>query len=313
MVAMGRVVVSGIDAAQAVEDVARIRSDKARVIAEMADLASRNDIRLLAAGGPVFVAQGLSSPWVWRYATVIVDPARYYDFVRLMLDSGWTLVPPKRGSSALPSAAASFSRQDWAVDLHVYAAFPGLYAPPQYIFDLFWTRRQAMTLHGTEVHTVDRLVTIMLAVHERLGDKPHSPMAQSNNSYLLSQFRTTLTSGDKTRLRALTKELGAGEPMRQLFVALDIDPGVIVLPPESYAKWRLGLAHVGPSLIVLLALVECPSRWRMVWTGLRQSPGTVFRAFVGLPSALWLLAGVRRRTWTKFLVDQGLAERKPRR
>jgi hypothetical protein len=302
--------VSGVDAAQAVDDVAKVRSDKARVIASLAGLARRNDIRLLAAGGPVFVAQGLISPWVWRFVTVAVDPGRFHDFVRVALESGWKLVPPKKGSTALPTATVSFSCQDWAVGLHVYAAFPGFYAPPQDVFDLLWKRRQTMPVHGTQVLTVDRLVTVMLAVNDRLADKPRSARSESNKSFLLAQFHSTFTPGDKSRLRALTKELGAGEPMRPLFVALGIDPGSIVLPPESYAKWRLGLPVVGPSLVALLALVECPPQWRMIqtWRVLRQSPGTVISAAIGLPRALWLLAGVRKRIWKEFLADQGLTE-----
>ncbi|MDQ1549541.1 MAG: hypothetical protein QOD27_1199 [Microbacteriaceae bacterium] len=311
----GQVVVSGVDATSAGEGITRIRSDKARITANVSRLASEHGIRLLAAGGPVFVAQGLISPWVSRFVAVIVDPARFHDFVRIALESGWTLVPPKKGSTLLPSVTVSLSRNDWAVDLRVYSTFPGFYAPPQNVFDLLWNRRQTMLVHGIQVRTVDRLVTIMLAVHDRLGDQPRSPRAQSNKSYLLAQFHSGLTEGDRSRLRALTEELGAGEPMRQLFVALDMDPGGVVLPPESYAKWRLGLPTVGPALIALLALVECPPKSRMIQTlcVLRQSPGTVFRAVIGFPRAIWLLAGVRRRLWKDILVDQGLSEPELRR
>jgi hypothetical protein len=303
--------VSGLNAAPVVDDIVKIRSDKARVTASLARLASKNDIRLLAAGGPVFVAQGLISPRVSRFVTVVVDPARFRDFVRVAMESGWTLVPPKRGSMALPFASVSFSSRDWAVDLRVHAGFPGFYAPPLDVFDLLWNRRQTMLVNGTRVRTVDRLVTIMLSIHDRLGEKPNSLRAQSNKSFLLAQFRSTLTPGDKSRLSALTTELGAGEPMRPLFDALGMDPGEIVLPPESYAKWRLGLSAVGPATVALLALTECPSKSRMTrtWRVLRQSPGTVFRAIVGLPRALWLVAGTRRRLWKKFLADQGIAER----
>lgn len=306
---------SGISPASVVEDVAKIRSDKARVTANLARLASKNDIRLLTAGGPVFVAHGLISPWVWRFVTVVVDPARFHDFVRVVLESGWKLVPPTRGSTSLPAAAVRFSFRGWAVDLHVYAAFPGFYTPPQDVFDLLWNRRQAMEIHGTRVRAVDRLVTIMLSVHDRLGDKPNSLRAQSNKSFLLAQFRSTLTPGDKSGLSALTIELGAGEPMRPLFVALDIDPGEIVLPPESYAKWRLGLPAVGPATVALLALIECPPKSRMIrtWRVLRQSPYTVLLAVVGLPRAIWLVAGARQRVWKGFLANQGLMEHEPRR
>jgi hypothetical protein len=299
---------SGVDPAHVVADVAKIRSDKARVTASVASLAHKNDIRLLTAGGSVFVAQGLISPWVWRFVTVIVDPERFHDFVRVVMESGWTLIPPAKGSASLPTATVKFSSRDWTVDLHVFAAFPGFYAAPQDVFNLLWTGRQGMQIHDTPVHAVDRLVTIMLSVHDRLGEKPNSLRAQSNKTFLLAQYRSTLTPEDKSRLSALTTELGAGEPMRPLFVALGIDPGEIVLPPESYAKWRLGLPTVGPATIALLALLECPSKSRMIrtWRVLRQSPSTVIRAVFGLPRAVWLLTGTPQRLWNEFLADQGL-------
>jgi hypothetical protein len=298
---------SGINSAP-VEDVVKVRSDKAKVTASLARLASKNDIRLLAAGGPVFVAQGLISPRVSRFVTVVVDPARFHDFVRVALESGWKLVPPTRGSASLPTATATFGCPGWAVDLHAYAAFPGFYTSPQDVFDLLWNRRQTMQIQGTPVRTVDRLITIMLSVHDRLGDRANIHRTQSNKSFLLAQYRSALTPEELSRLRSLTTELGAVESMRSLFDALDIDPGEIVLPPESYARWRLGLPTVGPATIALLALIECPSKSRMsrTWRVLRQSPSTVIRAVFGLPRALWLLAGTRRRLWGELLADQGL-------
>jgi hypothetical protein len=283
-------------------DVARVRTDKARVLAAVAGLAAEHGIRVLAAGGPVFASQGLISPRLSRSASVIVDIASLGEFTSLLFRAGWTVSPLVRRVAVLPSVVLALENSEWVVNLHIYTAFPGFYIDPTRAFAILWARRQVLTLHGTRVTTLDRLATVIMAVHDRLGPQSWSTAAQSFERYHIDQFRQALRPKERTELHELVRALHAVEPMRPLLNALGVDAGPITLPNEVYTRWRLAVPSASPATRTLLALVECPPprRLRQSVRVLQQSPGTVARAILGSPRAFWVIFTARRRMRVRY-------------
>jgi hypothetical protein len=285
-------------------DFARVRADKSRVLAAVADLAAHHRIRVLAAGGPVFAAQGLISPHLSRTASVIVDIASLDEFTALLFRAGWKLSPMVTRAAALPSAALALEHDAWIVDLNIYTAFPGFYADPKRVFAVLWARRRLLILFETKVMILDRLATVIMAVHDRIGPQSWSAKAQNYDRYLIDQFRMELRPKEREELYELVRSLRATEPMRPLLTALGIDGGPITLPDESYARWRLAVPSAGPATRTLLALAECPPPRRLHQSlrVLRQSPSTVARAILGSPRGLWLILTAGRRVRGKYRV-----------
>lgn len=279
------------------DDVARVRTDKTRVLAFVAKLAAERGIRLLAVGGPVFAAQGLISPRLSRSASVIVDIPAFDDFLGALLQAGWRLSPLIKRLGILPSVVLVLEHPDRIVRLDIYTAFPGFYIEPKRAFAILWARRQVLVLHGTPVQILDRLAMVIMAVHDRLGPQSWSPKEHDYDRYLIEQFRLALKPQERKELLALVQALAAIEPMRPLLGALELDAGDITLPNEVYARWRLGVPEAGPAVRTMLALAECPPQRRFVQSMrvLRQSPGTVARALAGSPRALWLIVTSRHR------------------
>lgn len=292
------------------DDVARVRLDKTRVLASVSRLAAERGIRVIAAGGPVFAVQGLISPRLLRTASVIVDVAAFEEFVLALFRAGWVLVPLGRRVSTLPSVVFSFDNPEWVVRLAVYTVFPGFYVDPRRVFAILWARRQIMTLHGTKVLILDRLSTIIMAVHDRLGTHAWTTKDHNYERYLIDQFRRTLRPPELKELLELVRALVAVEPMRPLLNALGLDAGEITLPNESYAKWRLAIPSASPATLAMLALVECPPARRVPQTlrVLRESPATVARAVLGAPHASWLILTARRRMRARYRELQLLAQ-----
>lgn len=283
-------------------DVARVRIDKARVLAAVAGLAAEHGIRVLTAGGPVFASQGLISPRLSRSASVIVDIASLGEFTSLLFRAGWTLSPPVRRVAILPSVLLALENSEWAVNLNIYTAFPGFYVDPKRAFAILWARREVLTLNGTRVMILDRLSTVIMAVHDRLGPQPWSAAAQSSERYHIDQFRQALRPKERTELHELVRALHAVEPMRPLLNALGIDAGPITLPNEVYARWRLAVPFASPATRTLLALVECPPPRRLQQSlrVLQQSPGTLARVILGSPRAFWVIFTTRRRMRLRY-------------
>lgn len=283
-------------------DVARVRADKSRVLAAVATLAADHRIRVLAAGGPVFAAQGLISPHLSRSASVIVDIASLEEFTALLFRAGWKLSPLATRVTALPSVALALEHDAWMVDLNIYTAFPGFYIDPKRAFAILWSRRRLLTLFETKVMILDRLATVIMAVHDRIGPQSWSTKAQNYDRYLIDQFRMELSPKEREELYELVRSLRAVEPMRPLLTALGIDGGQITLPDESYARWRLAVPSAGPATCTLLALVECPPprRLHQFIRVLRQSPATVARAILGSPRGLWVILTAGRRVRVKY-------------
>lgn len=284
------------------DDVARVRMDKTRVLATVAALAAEHGIRVLAAGGPVFAAQGLISASLARSASVIVEIASLEELTALMIQAGWTVAPLVRRVAILPSVVLVLQSSEWVVDLDIYTAFPGFYVDPKRAFAILWARRQVLTLHGTKVIILDRLATVMMAVHDRLGPRSWSTTAHNYDRYLLDQFRLVLQPNERAELYELVRALRAVEPMRPLLNALGIDAGEILLPNEVYVRWRLAVPFAGPATCTLLALVECPPSRRLQQSlrVLRESPSTVASAIFGSPRALWIILTARRRMRERY-------------
>ncbi len=280
------------------EDPGRARYDKTRVLAEVSQLAADHAIRVLVAGGPVFAAQGLISPGVSRSAILVVDVATVEELLVLVRAEGW--VPAAREHSrlaVLPSVMLLLAHPSYTVKLALYTVFPGFYAEPKRVFAILWARRKSMTIAGTTVMTLDRLCTVMMAVHDRLGPQSWNPRAHNYEHYHLEQFAQVLDVGERAELLELVRSLVAIEPMRRLLEVLKIDAGPVVLPGESYARWRLMLPSASSATLYLLALAECPARRRISqsFKVLRSSPKGVLAAAPGFPKAWWLILTSRRR------------------
>ncbi len=284
------------------DDGARVRMDKTRVLAAVAALAAEHGIRVLAAGGPVFASQGLISPRLSRSASVIVDIASLGELTSLLFQARWTVVPLVKRVAVLPSVVLKLENSERAVKLNIYTAFPGFYIDPKRAFAILWARRQVLTLHGVDVMVLDRLSTVIMAVHDRLGPQSWSTVAQSSERYHIDQFRRALNPKERTELYELVRALHAVEPLRPLLNALGVDAGEITLPNEVYVRWRLAVPSASPATCTLLALVECPPSRRLQQSlrVLQQSPGTVARAILGSPKAFWIVFTARRRMRVRY-------------
>jgi len=279
------------------EDLRRVRFEKNRVLAQVSQLATDHAIRVLVAGGPVFAAQGLISPRVSRYATFIVDVAAVEDLLALLHKAGWVPARNYSGVAVLPSVMLMLVHPQYAVSLALYTVFPGFYAEPKRVFAILWARRKSMTLAGTKVAVLDRLCTVMMAVHDRLGPQSWNPRAHNFEVYHIEQFAHVLAPRERKELLELVQSLGAIEPMRLLLGALHVDAGPVVLPTESYARWRLMLPSASRATQYMLALAECPPqrRWSQSRKVMRAEPRTVLAVLPGIPRALWLILTSRHR------------------
>jgi hypothetical protein len=185
----------------------------------------------------------------------------------------------------------------YAVDLALYTIFPGFYTDPKRVFAILWARRRSMTLAGSKVAVLDRLCTVMMAVHDRLGPQSWNPRAHNFEVYHIEQFARVLVPRERKELLELVQSLGAVEPMRLLLSALHVDAGPVMLPTEGYARWRLVIPSASRATLYMLALAECPRqrRFSQALKVMRAERSRVLAALPGMPKSLWLILSSRHR------------------
>jgi hypothetical protein len=273
---------------------AQVRAAKEQILLAVHEACLPLRIRMLAAGGDVFVARGLITPVVSPVLSLIVDPASVRHLVEQLARLGWWRMPGVGG--LLPSGVVRLQHPDFVAGLRLYSVITGFFADPEETFDVLWERREHLAVRGVVVPSLDRISTAIFATHDGLEGR--IPAAKSHFDFYVTQFRAALSADERTELGMLVRRVGGVEEMRPLLTALDIEPGPFVLPSAAYASWRLDADTVSDQVRWLLAFIEVrPGRRRELMSlaaAVSRSPRQVWASLVAAPVTLRLILRARR-------------------
>lgn len=131
--------------------------------AMMARIGRDHGIRTLSIKGLVADRYGLRRPRVAADADVIVDPARFDEFCRLLRDYGWHLRVEREVPSLLGPHSVTLIRDDWPNDIDAHVRFPGFFADDQTVFERLWSTRSTMEVAHCEVTVPSRAASAVIA------------------------------------------------------------------------------------------------------------------------------------------------------
>jgi len=123
-------------------------------------------IRTLSIKGLVSDRYGLRKPRVAADADVLIDPARFDEFCRLLTGHGWHLRVEREMPSLLGPHSVTFIRDDWPNDIDAHVRFPGFFADDQTVFERLWQTRSSMDVAHCEVPVPSRGASaVITALH----------------------------------------------------------------------------------------------------------------------------------------------------
>ncbi len=230
----------------------------ARRHAQMGEVISLIDglgVRVLLAGNIVFPANGLGSPPVRDAFNLIVDPARCHELLVELGARGWGAARV-RWFGLLPPAVFALHERESNTLLNLFPLVPGFFTDPQTVFEHAWSRHGELRIFGRDVPTVDRLLTMVLSVHDNLGPRAAAPKAESQTGALIDRFAALITNDELERLPRLVRGVGGEGVMRRLFAGLGLPPVPTRLPSRHYADLRWGVPGSGITGRLLLRAVE---------------------------------------------------------
>lgn len=217
----------------------RLGDGKAGIVARVIASAERADARVLRGGGTVFAFHRLISPRVSPHTAFIVDPARLPSLVASLRDDGWMPVHQRR-SGRLPPAV-TVMQLPGGRQIHLHGVIPGFFVDPAVAFASLWNRRARMTTGEVDADVLDRLGTIVFAMHHRLDGS--ATRRATHSDFFLRQFEHALTDDDRRALAQFVDGLGAGFELQSLAEGLELAVDVVE-PSEEYTRARSVLTEV---------------------------------------------------------------------
>lgn len=254
-------------------------------------------IRSLAAGGPIFAQLGLVSPRVSSTAVVIVEPIHQFRLALALEGAGWSRSSSRHTRGILPPGFIRLVHPGLVCPLDIYGIFPGFYAVPAAVFAERWSRRMTLPVGGIGVPTLDRVSTMLVAGHNKLGTLARDRRAESHIDYFVAMFRNSLTPAEQESVVNLVDAVGGSGPLRPFLSAIGVEVGGIALPSEVYCQVRLALNRFRDSIFFAVLLFEAPPGRRMVGflSIPRSHPKRVLRALLAAPRSFVVVAGSRAR------------------
>lgn len=233
--------------------------------------AEERGIRALLLKGRTLGDDGLRDPRVSSDVDLIVEPARFDEYCRAVMDAGWEEFPSTFASAHFTLHSRTFRKQGWPDSLDVHSEYPGFLRSPDVVFDELWAgRRSADFAHRACAVPSREANALILGLHSLRGTH-----AQGRHADELGQLSAVVfTDAERGELGRLAHATGAAEPMRALLegwgVAVRIDPGLTGTPREL--EWRRKTAEAQGAAASWLALLRRSRRrdkpevlWRAVW------------------------------------------------
>lgn len=129
----------------------------------LAQIGRTAGIRTLSIKGLVSDRYGLRKPRVAADADVMIEPARFDEFCRLLTAHGWHLRVEREVPSLLGPHSVTFIRDDWPNDIDAHVRFPGFFADDQTVFERLWQTRSSMAVAHVEVAVPSRGASAVIA------------------------------------------------------------------------------------------------------------------------------------------------------
>ncbi|ROQ06268.1 putative nucleotidyltransferase-like protein [Rathayibacter sp. PhB93] len=215
------------------------------VYAYVDHLAKTAGARVLAIKGAVAIAHGYRDAGSFSSdADVIVEPARFGDFIALLEARGWKRRREARAPRYFGTHSASLYREDWPCDIDVHFRYPGFFADAGEAFDVMWARRVSISVAHRFISAVDPVVGgIVLAVHA-LRD-PERSRSRSDLDSVARRFSESRSDSFDEELVLLAERLRARFVLVPLFERIGLDAGPSDLTESEMESWRFVVAGVG--------------------------------------------------------------------
>ncbi len=204
------------------------------------DLADEHGVRALLTGFLVFPANGFGSPPLRPAANVVVDPAAHPRLVAALGAEGWRPARTRGRGTILPPAIIALEEPASGAALNLIPLIPGFFSDPQRVFEHAWRRRGRMLVFGRETAITDRLLTMMLSVHDAAGPRANAPRPESETAALIDRYRAVMTNDELEELPALVRRYRAEGVMRRLLGGLGLPASPTRMPSPRYAERRFG-------------------------------------------------------------------------
>ncbi len=283
------------------------RDDARAAVRTVLDHAERLGVRSIIAGGPVFVLHGLISPRPAPAANLVIDPAGETALLGALGAEGW--VPASIRPFLAPGGALGLRHVPSGALLNLYPLLPGFSVHPAVAFEHLWEWRVPMRAYDRDVAAVDRLVTMILAVHDNLGPRAAAPPPESVTAILLEHFLAEITNDELERVPVLIAGLRAEAVMRRFCASLGLPPMAARMPSRAYAQRRWALDEVGHGDRLLLASLDATPGYRgAVQRDVRAARRWMLaRAPLELPHLLGTVLGASRRRRRRLREALGLS------
>lgn len=203
-------------------------------------LADEHGVRTLLTGFLVFPANGFGSPPLRPAANVVVDPATHPRLVAALGAEGWRPARTRGRGTILPPAIIALEEPGSGAALNLIPIIPGFFSDPQRVFEHAWRRRGRMLVFGRETAITDRLLTMMLSVHDAAGPRANAPRPESETAALIDRYRAVMTNDELEELPALVRRYRAEGVMRRLLGGLGLPASPTRMPSPRYAERRFG-------------------------------------------------------------------------
>lgn len=227
----------------------------------IAEVASREGIRILFIKGPALTAQGLSAPKLSADVDVWVEPGRHADLVSALGALGWSRRVESRSFQLFITHSVTLVCEGWPSDIDVHDRFPGAFAKPEALFEVLWASRTFVPLEVGPVAVPGPAHHAVIALLHALREASH----ERREAQVLSLL-TILHgwSGEQlSELVAAAEDMGAAEVAAERLAPL----GVHVRTPEKASNdllvWRMRRANASRSVDWALQLMSVPRGQRL--------------------------------------------------
>lgn len=204
-------------------DQTTFRQDEAVSLAHAlsAYVASTNGLRVFSIKGFTLEMYRLRSKRVHADADIWVHPDDFDDFVEIMHLYGWEARFQRFTPRLIPNHSITLTHKDWPCDIDVHWFFPGCFAPPDEVFEVFWRHTRSVSVNQI-LHVVPDKTAAALIGLLHSARHPLDPAKQREASQICNEIKLDPAISPEA-FKGLAKAVGGAVAIQQFLEMLGIN------------------------------------------------------------------------------------------